>query len=99
MNNNFAINMTVKKLKNIFSSNLFYFENNFTMIFMIVIQYFLSFSIVSDNLLIMEEDILNYSPTAMFRGTPCSFLSTSPYCPPVLVAELEMNLQSGAIYL
>ena len=21
----------------------------------------------------MEEDILNYSPTAMFRGTPCIF--------------------------
>ncbi len=25
---------------------------------------------------IMEEDILNYSPTVMFRGTPCIFLHT-----------------------
>ena len=47
----------------------------------------------------MEEDILKYSPTVMFRGTPCSFLLTLPYCPPVLVAELEMKLQSGDIYL
>ena len=23
-------------------------------------------------IIIMEEDILNYSPTVMFRGTPCS---------------------------
>jgi len=23
----------------------------------------------------MEEDILNYLPTVMFRGTPCIFLS------------------------
>ena len=22
----------------------------------------------------MEEDIQNYSPTVMFRGTPCNFL-------------------------
>ena len=32
----------------------------------------------------MEEDILNYSPTAMFRGTPCSFffinLTILPSC-------------------
>ena len=26
---------------------------------------------------IMEEDILNYSPTFMFRGTPCRGLSIS----------------------
>ena len=29
-------------------------------------------SSVSNNLSIMEEDILNYSPTVMFRGTLCS---------------------------
>ena len=32
-------------------------------------------SLVSNNLTyqIMEEDILNYSPTVTFRGTPCIF--------------------------
>ena len=29
----------------------------------------------------MEEDILNYSPTVMFRGTPCRFLVCTR-CPP-----------------
>jgi len=26
----------------------------------------------------MEEDILNYSPTVMFRGTPCMFQQGYP---------------------
>ena len=26
----------------------------------------------------MEEDILSYSPTVMFRGTPCIFYNSPP---------------------
>jgi len=45
---------------------------------MIPIQYFLLFSFVSNNLQIMEEDILNHSPTVMFRGTPCTLQYNIP---------------------
>ena len=38
---------------------------------MTAIQYLLLFSLVSNNLTNYQEDILNYSPTVMFRGTPC----------------------------
>jgi len=30
---------------------------------------------------LFEEDILNYSPTVMFRGTPCMYKSLCLKCP------------------
>ena len=36
----------------------------------------------------MEEDIQNYSPTVMFRGTPCSFRKVSP------VLHINWSLQN-----
>ena len=30
-------------------------------------------------IIIMEEDILNYSPTVMFRGTPCTLRERGIY--------------------
>ena len=36
----------------------------------------------------MEEDILNYSPTVMFRGTPCSSLGVYSGYPNKMRPEL-----------
>ena len=38
---------------------------------MTAIKYLLFFLVSNDLFIIEEEDILNYSLTVMFRGTPC----------------------------
>ena len=38
---------------------------------MTAINFFIILFGIKQLIIIMEEDILNYSPTVMFRGTPC----------------------------
>ena len=73
-------NMTFKKslflVKTSFWLIIFYFEINFNMAW-------LPFNIFIDlwyqtTQQIMEKDILNYSPTVMFRGKPCSSWKERP---------------------
>ena len=39
-----------------------------------IIFFIILFGTTKQLIIIMEEDILNYLPTVMFRGTPCTFL-------------------------
>ena len=49
---------------------MFYFEDNFTIIWLLNNIFIIVFGIKQ----IMEEDILNYLPTVMFRETPCTMV-------------------------
>ena len=50
------------------------------------VWYSLLLSLVSNNSQIMEDDILNYWPTVMFRGTPCTIY--------VLLKELSTSFSA-----
>ena len=56
-------------LNNLYS-NIYLFENNFTKI---LLPFSISSSLVSNYLTNNGEDIFNYSPNVMFRGTPCIY--------------------------
>ena len=60
-------------LNNLYS-NIYLFENNFTII---LLPFSISSSLVSNYLTNNGEDILNYSPNVMFRGTPCIYETTN----------------------
>jgi len=55
-------------------TQIYYFEVNFTII---LLPYSISYHRLwhQTTLQIMEEDILNYSPTVMFIGTPCIIIN------------------------
>ena len=38
-------------------------------------MFFINLFSIKQLIIIMEEDILNYSPIVMFRGTPCMFVA------------------------
>ena len=64
-----TFNKSLFLVKQIFCFIIFYFENNFKIAW-------LPYNIFIDLLYqttqqIIEKDILNYSPTVMFRGTLC----------------------------
>ena len=40
----------------------------------------------------MEEDIQNYSPTVMFRGTPCTYNSNKNN-----ICQTKKNLEMGEV--
>ena len=46
----------------------------------------------------MEEDILKYLPTVMFRGTPCIYLFSIKKVLQIILSLLSLNRTANSLY-